>query len=34
MLKVGDQFEHEYGYTQEQVNQYAAVSGDTNPLHT
>ena len=34
MLKVGDQFEHVYSYTQEQVNMYAEVSGDTNPLHT
>lgn len=34
MLKPGDQFEHVYSYTQEQVNTYAAVSGDTNPLHT
>lgn len=34
MLKVGDTFEHEYSYTQEEVNLYAQVSGDTNPLHT
>lgn len=34
MLKIGDKFEHEYSYTQEQVNLYAQVSGDTNPLHT
>jgi 3-hydroxybutyryl-CoA dehydratase len=34
MLKIGDKFEHEYSYTQEQVNLYAEVSGDTNPLHT
>ena len=34
MLKVGDKFEHVYSYTQEQVNMYASVSGDTNPLHT
>lgn len=33
MLNVGDKFEHEYSYTQAQVNQYAEVSGDTNPLH-
>lgn len=34
MLNIGDKFEHEYSYTQEQVNLYAQVSGDTNPLHT
>lgn len=34
MLNIGDQFEHEYSYTQDEVNQYATVSGDTNPLHT
>ncbi len=34
MIQVGDIFEHEYSYTQEQVNLYASVSGDTNPLHT
>ncbi len=34
MIKVGDQFKHEFGYTQNEVNLYAQVSGDTNPLHT
>jgi 3-hydroxybutyryl-CoA dehydratase len=34
MLNIGDKFEHEYSYTQAQVNLYAEVSGDTNPLHT
>jgi 3-hydroxybutyryl-CoA dehydratase len=33
MLKIGDQFEHLYRYSQEQVNLFAQVSGDTNPLH-
>ncbi|MBL7767006.1 MAG: MaoC family dehydratase [Chitinophagaceae bacterium] len=33
MLNIGDQFEHEYSYTQEDVNLYAQVSGDVNPLH-
>ncbi len=33
MLKIGDQFEHLYSYTQKDVDTYAQVSGDTNPLH-
>lgn len=33
MLKIGDQYEHLYRYSQEQVNLFAQVSGDTNPLH-
>jgi acyl dehydratase len=32
--KVGDVFTHNIKYTQEQVNLYAQISGDTNPLHT
>jgi len=32
-IKVGDVFEHEVTYTQDQVNAYAQISGDTNPLH-
>ncbi len=32
--KVGDVFTHDIKYTQEQVNLYAQISGDTNPLHT
>jgi 3-hydroxybutyryl-CoA dehydratase len=31
--KVGDVFTHDITYTQEQVNLYAQISGDTNPLH-
>ncbi|MCF8254719.1 MAG: dehydrogenase, partial [Bacteroidia bacterium] len=31
--KVGDVFTHDITYTQEQVNMYAQISGDTNPLH-
>jgi acyl dehydratase len=31
---VGDVFTHNIKYTQEQVNLYAQISGDTNPLHT
>jgi 3-hydroxybutyryl-CoA dehydratase len=34
MMQVGDNFKHEFAYTQEEVNLYAQVSGDTNPLHT
>lgn len=33
MLKTGDQFKHKFSYTQEDVNLYARISGDTNPLH-
>jgi acyl dehydratase len=33
MIKIGDQFKHRFSYTQEDVNMYAKVSGDTNPLH-
>lgn len=31
--QVGDVFTHDIKYTQEQVNLYAQISGDTNPLH-
>ncbi|AMS27303.1 hypothetical protein AEM51_10025 [Bacteroidetes bacterium UKL13-3] len=31
--KLGDVFTHDITYTQEQVNLYAQISGDTNPLH-
>ncbi|HTN17950.1 MAG TPA: MaoC/PaaZ C-terminal domain-containing protein, partial [Chitinophagaceae bacterium] len=33
MLQVGDSFKHPFSYTQEDVDLYARVSGDTNPLH-
>lgn len=33
MLQLGDSFKHTFSYTQEDVNTYAKVSGDTNPLH-
>ncbi len=33
MLKIGDEFRHKFSYTQQDVNDYARVSGDTNPLH-
>jgi 3-hydroxybutyryl-CoA dehydratase len=34
MLQIGDQFKHQFSYTQQEVNLYAQVCGDTNPLHT
>ena len=34
MLQVGDEFRHKYSYTQADVDTFARVSGDTNPLHT
>ena len=33
MLKIGDEYRHKFSYTQQDVNDYARVSGDTNPLH-
>jgi acyl dehydratase len=33
MIQKGDQFKHRFSYTQEDVNLYAKVSGDINPLH-
>jgi 3-hydroxybutyryl-CoA dehydratase len=33
MFKLGDQFKQEFSYSQEDVDMYAKVSGDTNPLH-
>ncbi len=33
MLQVGDQFRHTFSYTQDDVDTYARISGDTNPLH-
>jgi 3-hydroxybutyryl-CoA dehydratase len=33
MIKVGDTFTHSFSYTQKDVDTYASVSGDTNPLH-
>lgn len=33
MIKIGDEFRHKFSYTQEDVDLYAKVSGDTNPLH-
>lgn len=33
MLQIGDQFKHTFRYSQLDVDLYAKVSGDTNPLH-
>lgn len=33
MLKAGDRFEHRFTINQEEVNQFAEVTGDTNPIH-
>ncbi len=33
MLQPGDEFRHVYSYTQNDVNTFAQVTGDTNPLH-
>lgn len=33
MLQIGDSFKHRFRYTQEDVDTYARVSGDVNPLH-
>ena len=33
MLKIGDEFHHKFSYTQQDVDDYARISGDTNPLH-
>jgi acyl dehydratase len=33
MIKVGDFYEIEFSFTQEQVNDICKISGDFNPLH-
>lgn len=33
MLQLGDEFRHKYSYSQNDVDTYARISGDTNPLH-
>ncbi|MBL7811465.1 MAG: MaoC family dehydratase [Bacteroidetes bacterium] len=33
MIQTGDLFTHTFSYTQEEVDLFARVSGDTNPLH-
>lgn len=33
MAQVGDTFSHTFSFTQEQVNTFAEISGDKNPIH-
>jgi acyl dehydratase len=33
MIKVGDCYEIEFSFTQDQVNDFCQISGDFNPLH-
>lgn len=33
MIKVGENYEIEFSFTQEQVNDFCKISGDFNPLH-
>ena len=33
MIKIGDEFTLEFSFNQQQVDLYAQVSGDVNPLH-
>lgn len=33
MLKEGDTFIHEFSYTQDDVNTFANLTGDNNPIH-
>ncbi len=33
MMKVGDSYEIEFSFTQDQVNDFCKISGDFNPLH-
>ena len=34
MIKVGQVYTHEFQFSQEEVNQFAQVTGDKNPVHT
>ncbi len=31
--KVGDKYQHDFSFTQDDVKSFASLSGDTNPLH-
>jgi acyl dehydratase len=33
MLQIGEKYIHTFSYTQEQVNAFAEVTGDKNPVH-
>ncbi len=33
LLEIGDTYKHTFSYTQEQVAQFAELTGDKNPLH-
>ena len=32
-MKIGSKYKHEYTFTQKQVNAFAEITGDTNPIH-
>jgi acyl dehydratase len=34
ITESGQVYQYEFSFTQEQVDQFAALSGDTNPIHT
>jgi acyl dehydratase len=34
MIKVGQIYTHEFQFSQEEVNRFAEVTGDKNPVHT
>ncbi|GJM61561.1 MULTISPECIES: MaoC family dehydratase [Persicobacter] len=33
ILKVGDRYEYDFSISQEEVNEFAKITGDTNPVH-
>jgi acyl dehydratase len=33
MIEVGQQYHEEFMFTQQEVNEFARITGDTNPLH-
>jgi acyl dehydratase len=34
MIQKGETYSHEFKFTQNEVNQFAEVTGDKNPVHT
>lgn len=32
-MKIGSKYRHEYKFTQGEVNTFAKITGDTNPIH-